>query len=247
MNTILAEATVGGLVAEMPRRARVFEHWHIDYCCGGKKTLEKACQEKGLSVESITRELLDIPVNRGLSGELDLRTLPLGELADHIVATHHVYLKRELPRISNLIEKVVRAHSDRHPSLCELQSVFEEFRIELEVHMAKEERILFPMCKTLEDVAARPAFHCGSIKSPIWVMEMDHKAVGDALEQMRILTHGFKPPADACNTYRVMLDSIALLEDDIHEHVNKENNILFPRAIELEESLNGLPSKTALP
>lgn len=234
MTATFAETTVGEIVAERPASARIFEKWGIDYCCGGRKKLEDVCRQKSLNLNGVVHELEDVAVERPLNGEPDLLTMPLADLADRIVFTHHAYLKEELPRLSWLIEKVANAHGQHHPSLCEVRVIFEEFRAEIETHMFKEEKILFPMCRMLDDVTAPPAFHCGSIKNPIWVMEQEHQSAGDALQKLRELTHGFNPPVDACNTYRVMLHSLEKLEADMHQHVHKENNILFPRAVAAE-------------
>lgn len=233
MNPVTMHDTLGQLVAERPGRSRVFERWGLDYCCGGKKTLQTACEEQHLELKDLLADLkqndISVPVP-----ETDWRTAPLGVLADHIVATHHAYLREALPRLTFLTEKVRDAHGSRHPELIELAAIFAAFRVELENHAEKEEQILFPFIKQLEIPGTRPAFHCGSVNNPIHVMEAEHEEAGTALAKMRTLTHDFTPPSDACNTYRAMLDALAELEADMHLHVHKENSILFPRASALE-------------
>src|SRR5262249_36156390 len=149
-------------------------------------------------------------------------------LVDHIVTSHHGYLREALPRLDMLIEKVVGAHAGQHPELLQLRGVFRSFQRELETHMFKEEHILFPMCRELERAGAHPRFHCGSSQNPVRVMTMEHDDAGNALAAMRQLTHDFTAPEDACITYRAMLDGLAELEQDMHRHVHLENNILFP-------------------
>jgi regulator of cell morphogenesis and NO signaling len=213
----------------------------IDYCCGGKKTLEAACAVKSLDLPVVVRELEAVDA-AGANTETDWTQAPLSQLADHIVATHHDYLRRELPRLEFLTDKVARAHGERHPELHQVRDIFAEFKAELDSHMVKEEHILFPMCRKLDTATEMPSFHCGSIANPIRVMESEHDSAGDALAALRELTHDFTPPADACNTYRVMLDSLRMLEADMHQHVHKENNILFPRAVATEAELKDASS-----
>jgi len=231
-------ATVGELVVERPSRARLFERLGIDYCCGGKVTLAHTCAKQGLDLEQVTQELQKEQQTAAPAG-VDWATAPLSQLADHIEQTHHAYLKAELPRLNMLTEKVARVHGGRHQELVNLRHIFVGLKAEMEMHMMKEERILFPMCRDMEQSSGPVSFHCGSVSNPIAVMVREHEDAGDALAQMRQLTAGYTPPADACNTYRVMLAALAELEQDMHTHVHKENNILFPRAAAMEERLNG--------
>jgi regulator of cell morphogenesis and NO signaling len=243
-------ATVGQLVRQRPARSRVFESLKIDYCCGGKLTLQDACQRKGVALDEVLRRLAECDAQEearraayaeSASGQLvDADAMSLSELADHIVQTHHEYLKQELPRLDRITEKVARVHGDHDPRLRQVRAAFESLRDELVPHMMKEELILFPMVRKLEQAKAAsqpgeiPTFHCGSVANPIRQMELEHDAAGSALEAMRELTDGFNPPEWACNTYRAMLDALHVLEQDMHQHVHKENNVLFPKAIELE-------------
>jgi regulator of cell morphogenesis and NO signaling len=160
--------------------------------------------------------------------------MSLIELAEHIEETHHAYLREELPRLDFMTEKVSRVHGDKEPRLLRVREAFVALKAELEPHMMKEERVLFPIIRELEASASRPEFHCGSVANPIRQMEHEHDQAGDALAIIREATDDFVPPEWACNTYRAMLDSLEKLEADMHQHVHKENNVLFPKAIEME-------------
>lgn len=231
-----AESTVSGLVSERPSRARVFESLGIDYCCGGEKPLAEACAEAGVEAETVLRELERREA--GVAEERpDWMEFGMGELVDHIVETHHGYLREELPRLGFLVDKVAGVHGDSHPELLEVQEVFRRLRAELESHTAKEEQVLFPVCRTLENAEAAPQLPFGSVRNPISAMMDEHVEAGEGLQRIRDLTGGYAVPEDACNTYRVMLESLAELERDTHLHVFKENSLLFPRAAAAEAAL----------
>jgi len=236
MSSIQTHETVGAIVARHPSLARVFEAHRIDYCCGGKISLADACARARVDVARVIAELNDC-LQRDDADSISWSTRSLSELADHIVGTHHAYLRDALPRLAGLIEMVVRAHGERHRELAEVLDVFRALQQELTMHMQKEEVILFPLVKRMEESGQAVTHHCGSVANPIGVMEDEHDFAGQALETLRGLTRDHQPPADACNTYRVMLDGLAELERDLHAHIHKENNILFPRAIALEAEL----------
>ena len=233
MGHISTQDTLGQLVADRPGRSRVFEQYGLDYCCGGKKTLEAASKEKKIEIKDLLLALGESDTARSLPS-IDWTIAPLGALADHIANTHHAYLRGALPRLTLLTEKVREAHGKRHPELVELASTFAAFRSELENHMIKEDQVLFPLIKRLESAEPLPAFPRGSVNSAIEVLEAEHEGAGEALETMRALTHNFITPADVCNTYRALMDALVELEADMHRHVHKENSILFPRASALE-------------
>jgi regulator of cell morphogenesis and NO signaling len=235
MNT---QETVGQLVAEKIARAAVFERLGIDYCCGGKLSLNKACAEKGLNPDDVIREL-ELCENQITDMTQDWLHASLTDLANHIEKTHHAYLKRELPRLSALISKVAKVHGAEHPEIIKVNQIFQDLAAEMDMHMRKEEHILFPFCRQLESATTMPQFHCGSIANPIFVMEHEHEQAGHALQAFNTLTNGYKVPAGVCRSYEAMLAGLAQLEADMHQHVHKENNILFPRAKALEEKLAG--------
>lgn len=237
MTTSTLDKTVGEFVAEQPSLARVFERLGIDYCCGGKKPLTEACAELGLEAESVVRVLAACENGKGADDHGNWALTTMSQLVDHIVTEHHGFLRAELPRLGGMVVKVVAAHGGREPQLAEVQRIFETLRAEMEQHMVKEEQILFPMIKSLEVARQKPEFHCGSVANPIRVMVMEHDSAGAALHRMRELTKGYRAPEEACNTYRALLDGLRELEEDMHRHVHEENNILFPKAVKMEEGL----------
>lgn len=230
--TLTATETVGEIVAANPSAARLFERHGIDYCCGGNRPLAEICSEKGIDVEEFSRRLIEAE-----SPERDWRGAPLAELIGHIVGKHHSYLRAELPEIERKINRVLEAHGERHgETISALREVFIALKNELSEHMMKEEQILFPVIRRME-ATSRLAMPPGAIHQPIRVMEHEHASAGQALAGMRRLTGGFTVPGDACNTFRVLYRQLEELERDLHAHIHLENNILFPRAAELEQSL----------
>jgi len=230
--------TVGQLVREKPSRYRVFESLKIDFCCGGKRLLSEACTQKGLDAQKVLEQLsmADAEPERGVD-TVDPDSMTLSDLADHIEREHHAYLRREFPRLDAITDKVVRVHGAKDPRLVVVRKAFCDLRDELTTHMMKEERILFPLIRQLEQAQGPVASNCGSVANPIRQMEAEHDDAGNALATIREATDEFQPPECACNTHRAMLDGLAQLERDLHLHIHKENNVLFPRAIELEALL----------
>jgi regulator of cell morphogenesis and NO signaling len=231
------QATVGQLVTDRPGRSRVFETLKIDYCCGGKLPLLEACRKRGLEPQTVIELLEKADAEKGQHdpGALDPGAMSLTDLADHIEREHHAYLRSELPRLDQITDKVHRVHGETEPRLGRVREAFCALRDELTSHMLEEERILFPMIRQLEQGEGPPPAHCGgTIADPIRQMETEHEDAGDALATIRSATDDFQPPEWACNTYRAMLDGLATLEQDMHTHIHKENNVLFPRALELE-------------
>lgn len=236
------EQTVGQWVTENPGTSRILEALRIDYCCGGGKPLREACIERGLNTQQVLDQLEQAALDVGSFSALRWDEASLTELCDHIEQTHHAYLKTELPRLQQMIDKVVSAHGARHPELSAVKQNFAALQAELVPHMFKEERILFLAIRQLEETAAPLSFPFGTVANPIRMMEFEHGNAGHALAEIRSATRDFAVPDDACNTYRVMLDGLEGLELDMHQHVHKENNILFPRAIEREQMLSWLAS-----
>lgn len=179
---------------------------------------------------------MDIPRIDNTAGEpvSDVAAMSMTELADHIEQTHHTYLRSELPRLEKMTEEVASVHGKMDSRLSLIRETFRMLVSELSDHMMKEEQILFPMVRQLDASATTPTFHCGSLANPIRQMELEHTQAGAMLEKLHELTDSYSAPEWACDTYRAMLDALARLEDDIHLHIHKENNVLFPRALELE-------------
>jgi regulator of cell morphogenesis and NO signaling len=233
-----ATTTLADLAATSLQAVRVLEQHGLDYCCGGKQSFEQACRTRGLEPDSILREI-DEATTASASGR-DWQTAPLEELAKHIVATHHAYLKVELPALELRIRKVVEVHGVRDPqNLPRLARVFAGLRSELEMHLHKEEAILFPFIvqysRAAQENRPMPPVPFGSIANPIAMMEREHAGAGDALEEIRSLTNQYELPSYACNTVKALYEGLQALEADLHVHIHLENNILFPRAITLEE------------
>jgi regulator of cell morphogenesis and NO signaling len=231
--------TVGQLAASDLRKAEVFKKYGIDFCCGGKKTLVQACQDKGLDYVNLEKELRDLEFTRGPRAS-SYNQWPLDFLADYIVNTHHVYVESALPELRGYAAKVAEVHGKEHPELLRVQELVEEINAELTQHMMKEERVLFPYVKILADAKKkniRPnESQFGSVKNPIQVMEMEHESAGQILHEIRELTNNYKLPAEACTSYTLLYKLIEEFEDDLHVHIHLENNILFPKAAELEQS-----------
>lgn len=232
---VWAEKTVGALVAEQPDRACIFEQAGIDYCCGGGKTLKDACASKKINMQDLITKL--IATGNQSHHERNWTNATLAELVCHIIETYHEPLRGELPRVAALAEKVARVHGGNHPEMVKVLNVFRPFQTELELHMQKEEMVLFPGIVRMEAAGTPVAFGCGGgIQNPISMMLFEHESAGAALAEMRRLTNDYTPPADACNSFKVLLHSLAKLEAEMHQHVHKENNILFPRALKIAEN-----------
>lgn len=236
MLTLGPEQTVGDFVRQKPTRARIFESLKIDYCCGGKVSLLRACEKRGIDVAAVLQAINASDEPADTDTLVDVDAMGLTELADHIEATHHAYLRVELPRLDFMTEKVARVHGDKDERLHPMRDAFIALKAELEPHLMKEETVLFPIVRQLEASSRLPAFHCGSVANPIRQMEHEHDQAGAALAILNESTDAYTPPDWACNTYRAMLDSLEKLEADLHQHIHKENNVLFPKALELEQS-----------
>ena len=231
--------TVGELVAKDYRKAQVFKKYGIDFCCGGKKSVAQACEEKGINPEVLETELE--ASTAAATRETDYGSWEPGFLADFIVNMHHKYVREAIPALYEYTSKIARVHGQRHPELLEVAKHFTNVANELEAHMPKEERVLFPYIKQLAEAKKhgvtldKPAF--GSIQNPINMMEMEHEAAGDEMVSIRTLTNDFELPADACATYTVAFKKLQEFEEDLHRHIHLENNILFPKALELEKEV----------
>ena len=230
----MEQRTVGEIAAAYPAAVRVFQKHAIDFCCGGKLPLEEACRSRGLNTAAVLADLEAALAPAGAKST-DWQTAPLGALIDHILETHHAYLRAELPRVDQMLAKVIDKHGANHPDMVPpLRPLFDGLAAELASHMMKEERILFPLIRSLEAGTLQGPAHCGSIRNPISVMEYEHDSAGNALAQMRRITRDYQVPPDACNTFRALFHGLEELEADLHQHIHLENNILFPRAVDLE-------------
>jgi regulator of cell morphogenesis and NO signaling len=230
--------TVREVVLANPAAIRVFEELGIDYCCGGEKPLREACAASRLSVEVVLARLEAAPLPQPLQ-EKDWQREPLASLVEHIVSTHHAFVRGECPRLLDLLDKVCSAHGANHPELDRVRSTLEQLAEELKAHLLKEEQILFPYIVAAEQASARglsaPASCFGTVRTPVRMMMFEHDNAGQALRELRRLTNDYALPSDACLSYRTLYQALPAFETDLHRHIHLENNILFPRAIALEE------------
>jgi regulator of cell morphogenesis and NO signaling len=230
MTVLDALTPVGELVASGCGRARVFEQHGIDYCCAGKTPLAKACAECGVDLSTMLQELNGAEARFANEPQTDWTRASLADLIDHIVTTHHSYMRRALRRLETLAAKVGIEHWQQHPELLRLYDMIDRLCEELTVHMSKEEMILFPMIERLEAGEPVAGMFAGGLEGPIEVIEHEHARCAAMLSELRRITKNYAPPADACASYRALFTGLAALEADLHQHVHKENNILFPRA-----------------
>jgi regulator of cell morphogenesis and NO signaling len=233
-----AETTVREIALENPASLRVFEKFGIDYCCGGRKPLAQACQEHSLELAAVLAAL-DAAAGSAEQAGVDWTQAPLTPLCEYIVGRHHAYVRAEIPRLTQLAQRVAARHGDGHPEVIAIQALVQALSEDLQQHLGKEEAILFPCIASLERQGTQggpqaPACF-GTVKNPIRVMMAEHDAAGEALAQIRKLSRDFTPPEGACPTYRGLYQALSEFERDLHQHVHLENNILFPRAIAMEE------------
>lgn len=230
--------TIRDLALEMPGAVRLFEKLGIDYCCGGNKTLEEACASAHLSADEVLKSLVLADSSFSRKDDRDWQTEPLADLVAHIIGTHHKYTREEISRLGPLFEKVCSAHGKNHSELLQIRDTFRGLAQELSSHMMKEEMILFPYIERMEEAVVEkapvlpPPF--GTVQNPVAMMEHEHASAGQALKTMREASAGYAPPDDACASFRVLYKALEDFEADLHQHIHLENNILFPRAVEME-------------
>ena len=233
-----ATKTVREVALAIPNATRVFEKIKIDYCCGGDRLLGDACARAGVQINDVERLLKENAA--ALSSEpADFQHLSLAELIVHILNKHHVFTKSEMERLDSLIVKVVAAHSDGHPELLSARDLLGQLFDDLRPHMFKEEQILFPYIVELEQSILQqrpgPFAPFGNINNPIGMMMMEHDAAGEILRELRKVTSDYSVPSDGCVSYQTLYQAIEAFEQDLHQHIHLENNILFPKAIALEQ------------
>jgi regulator of cell morphogenesis and NO signaling len=237
MIEITESTTVGEVARSHPASIPLLEKHGIDFCCGGNRPIGEAIREKGIAFSEFLHTVEKGQHSLAHSQSPDWAEAKLGHLIDHIVSRHHTYLRSELPHLAQMMAKVTEAHGVRHgDSLLPLAKLYGVFRGELEDHMWKEENMLFPIIWRLgeEHLSTREIPRRVSVSDLIRVMEFEHRSAGNAIEEMRRLTNAYETPADGCTTYRALMEGLKALESDLHQHIHLENNILFPRAIELE-------------
>ena len=234
---IAAQSTLRSIALEQPATIRVFERFHLDYCCGGNRPLAEACAQKGLAVETVLANL-DEAANAVPAAATDFSEATQTELIRHIVETHHAYVHSELARLLPLAERAAAKHGPVRPELGQIDRQLRQLADELLFHLNKEERILFPYIEDLErsrnHAGSAPKACFPSVESPIKAMINEHEAAGALLDEMRTATQNFTPWNGACPTLVGLYDGLDAFERDLHRHVHLENNLLFPRAIAME-------------
>jgi len=237
----LNSLSLAQIVNSNHKAASVFEKYHLDFCCKGKRSLAQACSEQKLPVENVVTELQTVFEGDNNQGTIDFGQMTLTRLCDYIVNTHHAYVKNEMPQIYAYLQKVASKHGERHKELYKIFEAFAAVKEEMENHMKKEEMILFPRIKEMEKLSetdnVATQLNITYLQSPITVMEQEHDHAGALLNEIRILSNNYNAPQDACTTYRLSFASLQAFEMDLHQHVHLENNVLFPRAIEMFKKL----------
>jgi regulator of cell morphogenesis and NO signaling len=222
--------TLSQIVTMHHQTAQVFENYGLDFCCKGKRSLNSACKEKQIPLQDILRDIDQALQTEAASSAFN--TMSLTELVENIVRVHHGYVKANLPQITEYIFRVATKHGDTFPYMKEVYALFTHLKQQFEEHMVKEEKVLFPRIKLLE-LNYYEHKNADYVQLPIQMMEQEHDEAGDIMQKIRELTNDFTPPAQACTTFRLALNSLKAFEQDLHQHVHLENNILFPKAIEL--------------
>jgi regulator of cell morphogenesis and NO signaling len=241
MNTV-KELTLSEIVRKFSSAAPLFEKYDLDYCCHGKRTLQEACEGdlvKFSKVEHSLHRIFENELNN--TNVVHFEKMEVADLINHIVNKHHYYVKENVPLIYAHLEKVSSKHGNHHPELLKIFELFNEVKIEMEQHMLKEEHVLFPRIKILAEALRENQLASPPVKAfiaaPVRMMEMEHEKVGEALHLIRELTNNYNPPAEACTTYRLSFNELKEFEHDLHQHVHLENNILFPKALEMEQAI----------
>ena len=240
MNTI-EQLTVGEYVANDFRTAALFSKYGIDFCCKGNRTLDEVCAKKSINPAELEKEIQAV-LETNNENSIDFISWSPTLLIEYIVEKHHLYLEEKTPILLQFLDKLCKVHGDRHPELFEIYSLFKMSAGDLAQHMKKEELILFPfiqnMVKAQKENIAIQEPHFVTVENPIAMMKDEHSIEGERFDKIATLTDGFTPPEDACSTYKVTYQMLKEFEQDLHKHIHLENNILFPKAIVLQEQFH---------
>lgn len=232
---------IGELVAKDYRTASVFKKYGIDFCCQGNRTIDDACRSKNIDGKNVLTDLNQVMITQP-EKSVDYQSWPIDSLANYIEENHHSYVESKTQEIKPYLDKICRVHGDRHPELFEINEQFNSAAGELATHMKKEELILFPYIRKMANANKEnikpnmPPF--GTVQNPVQMMMDEHTTEGERFRKIEALSNGYTPPQDACNTYNVTFALLKEFEQDLHLHIHLENNILFPKAIEMEKQLN---------
>jgi regulator of cell morphogenesis and NO signaling len=238
-----SEMTVKEVALHMPESTQLFEQLKIDYCCGGNQPLAEACATAGLDVVTVIAMLGEVAQSGSQDATApDFQHASLPELIEHILNTHHVFTKSEMSRLQGLTAKVIGAHGQNHPELIRVGELFRQLCADLQPHMFKEEQVLFPYILAMSRAAAenrpRPFAPFGTVNNPVRMMMKEHDTAGQILRDLREVTSDYKVPPDACISYQTLYQALENFERDLHQHIHLENNLLFPKALDLENALN---------
>lgn len=236
---INSEMTVREVAVQLPQSTRLFETLNIDYCCGGNRPLSAACDSAGVEVNNVIEMLTALgQPEASEKGTVDFQKLSLTELITYIVETHHTFTKSEIKRIEALSAKVIGVHSANHPELLKVGDLLQRLFADLLPHMSKEEQMLFPYISAMEQAEAQgapfPFAPFGTVRNPVWMMTKEHDIAGEILRELRAMTADYQVPPDGCISYQTLYQALEGFEKDLHQHIHLENNILFPKAVEIE-------------
>ena len=236
--------SVREVAVALPNATRVFEKTKIDYCCGGDQLLGAACAKAGVDLHTL-EQMLETSVATGVNVTVDFKRLTVAEFVQYILDKHHVYTREAMERLDALVKKVVKAHGENHSELLEIRDLMQQLFAELKGHMFKEEQILFPFIVELEQsvLQQRPAPFApfGSVNNPVRMMMFEHDHAGEILRELRKLSSDYSVPGDACMSYQTLYEVLEAFEQDLHQHIHLENNLLFPQAANLEVAINIQP------
>lgn len=240
--SVTSEKTVRELATENLAATRVFEKFGIDYCCWGGQSIEQACRTANVRVDEVMKSIEAAARSAPASPEDRLwQSESLADLIAYIKNRHHKYTREEIARLNPLFDKVCSVHEKRHPELLRMRDVFGGLAEELTGHMMKEEMVLFPYVIRLENAGTQkelvPSAPFGTVRNPVAMMVHEHDSAGEALRALRNASRGYAPPVDACLSFKTLFNALTVFEADLHQHIHLENNILFPRAIEMEKNL----------
>lgn len=231
---------IGELVAKDYRTASVFKKYNIDFCCQGNRTIQEACDKRNIDSKNVLDDL-DLTIQSKSETSIDFQSWPLDLLADYIEKKHHRYVQDKTLEIQPYLDKICKVHGEHNPELFEIKKEFNASAGELAAHMKKEELVLFPfikkMVKAKQENKDVDSAHFGTVRNPIQMMMDEHTIEGNRFRRIEELSNNYTPPHYACNTYRVSFALLQEFEQDLHLHIHLENNILFPKAIEIEKEL----------
>lgn len=234
----LKNKTIGAFVAQDFRTAAVFSKYKIDFCCKGNRTITEVCEKQDIDSDTLLQNVFDVLQSEN-NNAIDFNSWPLDLLVDYIEKTHHRYVEEKTGIILQFLNKLCSVHGANHPELFKINELFTAGAGELSQHMKKEELMLFPfikrMMKTKESngILSPPSF--GTVSNPIAMMMQEHDHEGERFREIANLTNNYTAPADGCTTYKVAFAMLDEFEQDLHKHIHLENNILFPKAVILEE------------